>query len=83
MKKIELLFYKTTPSEKNKGLKHVLWEVTGPDNIVTYDWGFAQWDGQAWEPIEVPAGFTAQIHSWANCVNPDLLLKEPSKIIRL
>ena len=83
MKKIELAFYRTNPSPKNIGIKHVLWEIADASGLLTYDWGFQVWDGQAWGEIEVPEGFTAQVHSWANCVNPDLLLKEPSKIIRL
>ena len=83
MKKIELLFYKTNPSPKNIGMKHALWEVTKPDGSIIYDWGFAEWSGVAWNPIEVLDGFTTQIHSWANTVHPDLLVKDAGKIISL
>lgn len=83
MKKIELLFYKTNPSPKNIGIKHVLWEVADSEGTNTYDWGFAVWDGAAWEDIEVPHGFTTQIHSWANTVDPAVLIKDAGKIISL
>lgn len=82
MKKIELLFYRTAPSEENTGIKNVLWEINDGTNL-SHDWGFAVWDGREWEPIEVPEGYTATVHSWANCIDPAKLLKEESKIIRL
>lgn len=81
MKKIELLFYKVNPSAKNTGLKHVLFEVTTDEAEVKHDWGFAYWDGSAWEEIEMPEGFEAKVHSWANTVDPELLLKDKSLII--
>lgn len=92
MKKIEMVFYKTKPSEKNTGLKYVLWEIQVPGHkpdsceveySITHDWGFASWDGKEWEAIDVPNGYTAEVIWWANTVNPELLLKEPSKIISL
>lgn len=82
MKKVELIFYRTNPSDTNQGLKHVLWEITDSENVITFDWGYAMWDGKAWNEIEVPEGYTAQVHSWANTVNPDVLTNE-SKIIRI
>jgi hypothetical protein len=82
MKKIELMFYRTRPSESNTGLKHVLWEITDVDGIITHDWGFGFFDGHEWQPIDIPPGYTAVVHSWANTVNPDLLINE-NKIIRL
>lgn len=82
MKKIEMVFYKTSPSEKNTGLKYVLWEIND-GTAITHDWGFAFWDGKIWEPMQVPDGWQANVAYWANTVNPELLLKEPSKIIRL
>lgn len=85
MKKIELLFYKTNPSEKNQGLKHVLWEVTDPEGGKAHDWGFCEWNGFDWNMsgVEPPEGFTARVAFWANPVDPILLLKEQSKIIRI
>lgn len=83
MKKIEMLFYPTLPSEQNAGLKFVLFEVTDAASVVTYDWGFAMWNGLEWEPVEVPGGYTCTVKWWGNTVDPDVLLKEPSKIIRL
>lgn len=83
MKKIEMVFYKTNPSEKNTGLKYVLWEiVTCPGEVcavsqTTHDWGFAFWDGKIWEPMQVPDGWQANVAYWANTVDPELLLKEP------
>jgi hypothetical protein len=82
MKKIELLFYKTNPSEKNTGLKHVLWEIVDESGNKTYDWGFCEWSGMAWGDIEVPEGYTAQVFAWANTVNPDLLTVEKRIITR-
>lgn len=82
MKTIELLFYQTNPSEENKGIKNVLWEVSDGKSI-NYDWGFAVWNGTDWDEIETPDGYSAKVHSWANCVNPAKLLKEESKIIRI
>lgn len=82
MKKIEMVFYKTSPSEKNTGLKYVLWEIND-GTAITHDWGFANWNGSDWDGIETPNGYTAEVIWWANTVNPELLLKEPSKIISL
>ena len=83
MKKIEMVFYKTNPVEKNTGLKFVLWAVTDTDGNINHDWGFADWVGSEWDAMEVPEGYTAKVEYWANTVNPELLLKEPSKIITL
>ena len=76
MKKVELLFYKTLPSEKNAGLKHVLWAITDKDGIVTHDWGFGFFTGESWEPLETPPGYTAEVVYWASTVNPDILLND-------
>lgn len=83
MKKIEMPFYKTMPSEKNAGMKMVLWEVTTNEGKNVHDWGFCEWDGTAWGDIEMPEGYSAIVVWWANTVNPELLLKEESKIISL
>lgn len=82
MKKLELLFYSVNPSEKNTGFKHVLIKVTDGDQF-NHDWGFAFWNGIAWDPIEAPEGVTADVVMWANTVDPEVLLKEESKIIKL
>lgn len=81
-RKIEMVFYKTNPSEINKGLKFVLWEVDDGVQLI-HDWGFAEWNGFDWEPIEQVEGYTTTVLFWSNTVNPELLLKEPSKIIKL
>lgn len=82
VKNIEFTFYSTTTPE-NAGLKLVLWAIADTDSVNTYDWGFAYWDGDSWEEIEVPQGYTAKVVWWANTVSPDLLLKEKSRIIKL
>ncbi len=74
MKQIAMLFYEVNPSPENTGLKYVLWEVSDGKNI-TYDWGFADWDGKQWGAIETPEGYTAKVIWWANTANPDLLVK--------
>lgn len=83
MKKVEMLFYPTLPSEENSGLKFVLWQVTDTAGVINHDWGFAEWDGLAWQPIEVPEGYEAKVVWWSNPVDPEVLLKQPSKIIRI
>lgn len=81
MKKIELIFYRTNPSEVNQGMKHVLFQITDADGGNTYDWGYALWDGLQWDMPEPPPDFALHVHSWANTVDPQLLLKDPPKII--
>lgn len=76
MKKIEMLFYKTDPSAKNKGFKYVLWAIADIEGNITHDWGFADWNGEAWDPMEVPEGYEAKVFYWANTVDPKLLLEE-------
>lgn len=83
MKKIEMLFYSTLPSEKNTGFKYVLFEITTDESQIIYDWGFCDWNGKEWDPVEAPAGFSSKVVYWANTVDPDLLVKEKSKIIRV
>lgn len=82
MKKIELLFYPTNPSKENIGMKIVLWEVT-VDKQVIHDWGFAYWGGESWDALASPDGVTAVVSRWSNTPDPEVLLKEPSKIIKL
>ncbi len=82
VKSVEFTFYSTTTPEF-EGLKLVLWGITDTDGVNTYDWGFASWDGQAWEDITVPEGYTAKVVWWANTLPPDVLLKEKNKIITL
>lgn len=76
-----MIFYKTTPSELNTGLKFVLWEVSGPDGV-NHDWGFCEWLGMEWDSINVPDGFSVKVFAWANTIDPAILLNE-SKIISL
>ena len=83
MKKIEMLFYPVNPSEKNTGLKFVLFEILTNESEIIHDWGFANWNGLDWDPVDAPEGFTIKVKWWANTVEPDLLLKEPSKIIKI
>lgn len=83
MKKIELIFYPTAPSEKNTGLKHVLFEIITNESEIIHDWGFAEWLGDKWGEVPTPEGFACKVVFWANTVDPDLLLKEKSKIIQL
>jgi len=81
MKKVELLFYRTNPSEKNQGMKYVLFQITDAEGGNTYDWGFALWDGLQWDMPEPPPDFTLQVHSWSNNVDPAIILTDPTKII--
>ena len=82
MKKVELLFYRTNPSEGNQGIKNVLVQITDPDGNNAYDWGMCYWDGKEWGSVgEVPEGFTVSIHSWSNMIDPAVILTEPSRII--
>ena len=83
MKKIEMLFYKTNPAEDNTGFKYVLWAITDSEGNINHDWGFADWLGKEWDVMEVPEGYEAKVEYWANTINPELLLKEPSRIIKL
>ncbi len=84
MKKVELIFYRTNPSEKNIGIKNVLVQITDDKGLNSYDWGMCNWDGAEWGSVgEVPEGWTVSIHSWSNMVDPQVLLVEPSKIIRI
>ncbi len=80
-----MLFYKTLPSEKNAGLKFVLFEVTDAEGGIVNDWGFCEWDGLDWNlaGIETPNDFTVKVIRWANTIDPQILLKDDSKIIRL
>lgn len=83
MKKIEMLFYQTLPAADNTGFKYVLFEITTDESEIIYDWGFADWNGTAWDEVEAPAGFSSKVVWWANTVHPDLLMKEKSRIIAL
>jgi hypothetical protein len=83
MKKVEMLFYKTEPSKENKGMKYVLFEIVTDESQVIHDWGFSEWDGEKWGDIEMPEKYSATVVRWANTVDPQILLKEDSKIIRL
>lgn len=81
MKKIHQAFYRIDPAVENTGLKYVLWAIADIEGNITHDWGFADWNGKEWEPIEVPEGYMAKVAWWANTVDPELLLKEESKIV--
>lgn len=88
-----MIFYPTNPSETNIGLKFVLWGVklrdqyNNTDQPITYDWGFANWNGKSWDPLNDGDGptltFFAEVVRWANTIDPEILLKEESKIISL
>jgi hypothetical protein len=77
MKKIELAFYKTAPAKDDIGLKIVIWAITETETgAVTYDWGFGNWNGESFDGIDVPDGYTAIVARWANTVNPDVILND-------
>jgi len=57
--------------------------IPNAEPIVKHDWGFAYWNGTAWDAIETPDGVTAEVIMWANTVDPEVLLKEEGKIITL
>lgn len=81
MKEIKLLFYRTTPSPENIGLKQVLYEITTKDET-THDYGYCNWTGVEWELPEVPQGIEISVHSWANNPDPKHLINE-TKILRM
>ena len=76
MKKIEMLFYATVPSMENVGLKYVLFKITDAASVETHDWGFAYWNGIAWDEIPVPEGYTCEVVRWSNTVDPKLVLDD-------
>lgn len=78
-----MLFYPVNPSEKNTGLKFVLFEVVTNESEIIHDWGFAMWNGLDWDPVEAPEGFVTTVKWWSNTLNPDVLVKEESKILRI
>lgn len=93
MKKVEMLFYSINPSVENTGLKFVLFEVVIPSNdspttdqstgTIIHDWGFADWLGTEWDKVEAPEGFTTTVKWWANTLEPDVLLKDKPRIIKV
>lgn len=88
MRKIEMYFYSTNPAPDNTGFKFVLLEILiekpGKSPSIKYDWGFCEWLGTQWGSMgEMPEGVTAVVHRWANTVDPEVLLKEKSKILKL
>jgi len=80
-KKLTLTFRDTDP--KTEGLKFVLFAVTDADNLVTHDWGFANWNGKGFDGVEVPEGYKCEVVWWADNADPVELLAEESKIIKL
>ena len=70
-----MIFYSTTPSATNIGMKFVLWEVVSPE-VTTHDWGFAYWGGKEWEAIEMPEGYSTTVVRWANTIDPKVLLED-------
>jgi hypothetical protein len=76
MTKIEMLFYKTDPSETNTGMKYVLFEVTTDESQIIHEWGFADWLGKEWGEVPAPEGFSTKVVRWANTGDPALLLEE-------
>lgn len=80
MKEIKFVFYKVNPSSTNIGFKFVLYAIADAEGNITYDWGFANWNGLAWDELEVPEGYQVKVERWANTVDPELLLKEKNII---
>lgn len=83
MKKLELLFYPTLPSETNTGMKFVLFKIITDTNEIMHDWGFCEWTGDSWGDVPTPENFSCLVVWWSNTLDPAVLLKEPSKIIKL
>ena len=82
MQKIEMLFYKTNPIATNTGMKFVLFEITDATGAVMHDWGFSDWMGTEWGPVDTPDDFTCKVVRWANTVDPSLLLNDKKIITR-
>lgn len=74
------IFYKTNPSKENMGQKLVLWKVATPEGKAVMDWGFSEWDGEAWGMPIVPEGYSVELALWANTIDPLLLT---SKIVKV
>lgn len=83
MKKLEMLFYPTLPSEKNTGMKFVLFKITTDHGEILHDWGFCEWLGKGWGDVPTPENFSCEVVWWSNTLSPDVLIKEKSKIIKL
>lgn len=82
-RKIEMIFYHVNPSPENTGLKFVLWKVTDDKGKSVFDWGFAEWLGDTWGIMHMPEGYACEVERWANTIDPVVLLKEPSRIIKI
>ncbi len=78
-----MLFYATNPSEKNTGFKFVLFEITTDESQVIHDWGFAEWLGTEWGEVPTPEGFECKVIRWANTIDPEILMKEESRIVKI
>jgi len=83
MRELQMNFYNINPSKNNTGFKFVLWAVADSEGNITYDWGFADWLGTEWDVLPAPEGYEAKVVWWANTLDPEMLLKEESKIIRI
>lgn len=83
-KTIDMVFRSGLPTKKvPAGVKYVLFKVIDANGVATYDWGMSEWDGKEWGYPEIPIGYTATVAWWADTLHPDVLLVEPSKIIKL
>ncbi len=86
--KIELTFHIKPPAKKDTGLKLVIWEILIPpvkdeEPTIKHDWGFANWNGEGWDGLDLPEGWVAVVVRWANTIDPEIMLAEKSKIILL
>lgn len=75
MKEIKLLFYQTSPSPENLGMKIVLFEIDTPGNPI-YDYGMCDWLGAEWDVVPQLEGHQFRVYAWANWPDPKHLTND-------
>lgn len=72
---VSFTFYYNRPEEQDVGLKLVLFKITDEKGrVVTYDYGFAYWNGEKFDELEAVNGLKPTVHCWANTVDPSVLV---------
>lgn len=75
MTPVTFTFYYNNPSDQDIGLKFVLFKISDEKGkVITYDYGFAYWDGDKFEEIPSVDGLTPTVHCWATTVDPTVLV---------
>lgn len=72
MKDKSLLVFEMTTALRNpkiEGLKFVLFQIVSEGKTKGFDYGFANWTGEAWEEVDP----SATVFMWAEIPNPKIL----------